>query len=120
MKKMKLIFTRKEWWTLFKRTLKLLVESFGMLIWSIILLIINLAASFFLWLVWLIRKHPVVSVCVTFAIMLIAVVMVHMSMKYKLTTTEWQRDSLEQKIDSIKVLYSDKVGYYRYQGYKEK
>lgn len=67
-----------------------------------------------------IKKNPCLSVLATFVVMLLFIAVVHMRMKVKLTTAEWQRDSLEQKLDSIKVVNGTSVSYYKYQPYKLK
>ena len=61
-----------------------------------------------------IRKKPLLSVGITFAVMAIVAVVVHHQMKVKLTTTQWQRDSLEQRLDSIQILDKGNTTYVRY------
>lgn len=65
-----------------------------------------------------IRKKPCVSVFVTFALMLVVAITIHMEMKTKLTTSEYQKYLLEQKLDSINSMKSGSLTYYKYQPYK--
>lgn len=97
-----------------------LVTGLFRLLWAIILLIMNLAIWCVSELAKAIRKSPVVAFVMALTVSGLVYAVSYMGMKYKLTTAEWQRDSLEQKMDSIKVLYGDNVGYYRYRNYKEK
>ena len=39
---------------------------------------------------------------------------VYRQMKVKLTTARWQRDSLEQRLDSVKILDANNTSYFRY------
>lgn len=65
-----------------------------------------------------IKEHACWAVVITFVSMLTITFIVHMRMKVKLTTAEWQRDSLELKLDSIEALYGNKITYFRYHEYK--
>lgn len=120
MKDIKIKYLPSDLWHFFKSAVKSLVTGLFRIAWVIILFVINIV----LWCVSevkeLIRKAPVLAVCITFCVMLIVAVAVHIQMKTKLTTAEWQRDSLEQKLDSIKVLSNNNTRYFRYQEYKAK
>lgn len=120
MKNIKIKYTWRELADFAKSAALSLVTGLFRLLWAIILLIINLAIWCVSELTKAIRKSPVVAFVVALVVSGLIYAVSYMSMKYKLTTAEWERDSLEQKMDSIKVLYGDKVGYYRYQNYKEK
>lgn len=117
MKDIKIKYLPSDLWHFFKSAVKSLATGLCRIVWVVILFAVNIV----LWAISevkeLIRKSPVISVCVTFVIMLVVAVGVHMQMKAKLTTAEWQRDSLEQKLDSIKVLSNTNNRYYRYQRY---
>lgn len=89
------------------------VGNFILLVINIIATALNLGKN-------AIKKKPCLSVLATFVVMLLFIAVVHMRMKVKLTTAEWQRDSLEQKLDSIKVVNGTNVSYYKYQPYKPK
>lgn len=116
--KIKIKYLPKDLWHFFKNAIQSIVTGLFRILWVVILFAINIV----LWAVSevckLIKKAPVLAVCITFVMMLIVVAVVHMQMKTKLTTAEWQRDSLEQRLDSIKVLSNNNNRYYRYQEYK--
>lgn len=95
-----------------------LLTGFCKTLWAVALTIANIAIRGFKLTVSAIRRNPCTAVVVTFLIMAAAIYATHMRMKVKLTTAEYQRDSIEQKLDSIKVLYGDKI--VTYQAYKEK
>lgn len=119
MKKVKIIYTRRELLYFAKSAVLSLVTGLLRILWAIILLVINLAIWCVSELAAVIRKQPVVAFVVALVVSGVIYAVAYMRMKYRLTTAEWERDSLELKMDSIKVLYGDKVGYYRYQSYKE-
>lgn len=117
--KIKLKYLPHDLWEFFKEAVHSFFMGVFRILWTIVLLVANIARWIASEIGKVINKAPVLSVCITFVIMLVVVVGVHMQMKTKLTTTQWQRDSLEQKLDSIKVLSSDNTRYFRYQEYKE-
>lgn len=118
--KMKFIYTWYDLGRYAKNAAKSFLTGLIRLLWVIILLVINIVATALNWVKNAIKKKPCVSVLMTFAVMLVFIAVVHMRMKVKLTTAEWQRFRLEQTLDSIKDLDSDTVGYFKYQGYRAK
>lgn len=118
--KMKIIYTRHDLGKYAKNAAKSFLTGLIRLLWVIILLVINIITTALIWGKNAIKKKPCLSVLATFVVMLLFIAVVHMRMKVKLTTAEWQRDSLEQKLDSIKVVNGTNVSYYKYQPYKPK
>lgn len=120
MKQIRIKYAPRELWGYFKKAVRRAFLGLFDIVWAIALLIIN--AALWVWndMVHFIKARPVPSVLVTFAVMLVFAAVVHMRMKVKLTTVEWQRFRLEQTLDSIKELDSDTVGYFKYQGYRAK
>lgn len=100
-----------------KRLCSLLIGFFGLL-WIALMVIVNILIRAYDWAVRAIRHSPCVAVSLTFLMMLFVTVAIHMQMKVRLTTAEWQRDSLERKLDSARVLYSSNSNYFKYQPYK--
>lgn len=117
---MKIIYTWHDLGKYAKNAAKSLLTGLIRLLWVIILLVVNIIATALIWGKNAIKKKPCLSVLATFVVMLLFIAVVHMRMKVKLTTAEWQRDSLELKLDSIKVANGTKVSYYKYQPYKLK
>lgn len=99
---------------------KIVSDGFNPSYMGNLLLVINIIATALICGKNAIKKKPCLSVLATFVVMLLFIAVVHMRMKVKLTTAEWQRDSLEQKLDSIKVVNGTNVSYYKYQPYKPK
>lgn len=118
--KMKIIYTWHDLGRYAKNAAKSLLRGLIRLVWVIVLLVVNIIATALNWVKNAIKKKPCLSVLATFVVMLLFIAVVHMRMKVKLTTAEWQRDSLEQKLDSIKVVNGTNVSYYKYQTYKPK
>jgi uncharacterized integral membrane protein len=116
--KMKIIYTWHDLGRYAKNAAKSLLRGLIRLVWVIILLVINIVATALNWVKNTIKKKPCASVLMTFAVMLVFIAVVHMRMKVKLTTAEWQRDSLEQKLDSVKIFTNGDVSYSKYQQYK--
>lgn len=116
--KMKIIYTWHDLGRYAKNAAKSLLRGLIRLAWVIILLVINIIATALNWVKNTIKKKPCASVLMTFAVMLVFIAVVHMRMKVKLTTAEWQRDSLEQKLDSVKIFTNGDVSYFKYQQYK--
>lgn len=111
--KIKVRYTRHELGKFAKNAFISLLTGFLRLLWSVILLLVNLA----LWLksriVGAICKKPCLSVAVTFLLMLLLTAAVHMDMKAKLTTTEWQRDNVQMRLDSLCETYNINPSYSR-------
>lgn len=116
--KMKFIYTWHDLGRYAKNAAKSLLRGLIRLVWVIVLLVINIIATALNWVKNAIKKKPCLSVLATFVVMLVFVAVVHMRMKVKLTTAEWQRDSLEQKLDSVKIFTNGDVSYFKYQQYK--
>ena len=115
---MKIIYTWHDLGRYAKNAVKSLLRGLIRLAWVIILLVVNIIATALNWVKNAIKKKPCLSVLATFVVMLVFVAVVHMRMKVKLTTAEWQRDSLEQKLDSVKIFTNGDVSYFKYQQYK--
>ena len=109
--KMKIIYTWHDLGIYAKNAAKSLLRGLIRLAWVIVLLVVNIIATALNWAKNAIKKKPCLSVLVFIAV-------VHMRMKVKLTTAEWQRDSLEQKLDSVKIFTNGDVSYFKYQQYK--
>lgn len=97
-----------------KEAAKSLATGILGLLWATTLLIAETALRAAENTVRAIRSKPCVAVAVTFILMLGAAVANHAQMKVRLTTAEWQRDSLQHRLDTAN------MAYYRYQTYKEK
>lgn len=110
---MKLVYKWGELYEMLKKAVISILSGLFVVVRAVILLVINFAIKGFKTVVSWIRGNPCVAVGLTFIIKLAFAIGVHMNMKVKLTTTEWQRDSLSQRLDSAKMTY------YRYQPYKE-
>lgn len=118
---MKIIYTWHDLGRYAKNAAKSLLRGLIRLVWLIILLVVNIIATALNWAKNTIKKKPCTSVLMTFAVMLVFIAVVHMRMKVKLTTAEWQRDSLEMRLDSVKVINNNgNVSYFKYQQYKPK
>ena len=117
MKQIKIKYVPRELWEYFKKAVRRSLIGLFDIAWAIILLIVNILVWIWHDMLHFIKDKPVPAVLLTFSVMLVVTIAVHMSMKYKLTTAEWQRDSLEQKLDSIKELDNKTTSYYRYQSY---
>ena len=118
---MKIIYTWHDLGRYAKNAAKSLLRGLIRIVWVIVLLVVNIIATALNWVKNAIKKKPCLSVLATFVVMLVFVAVVHMRMKVKLTTAEWQRDSLEMRLDSVKVINNNgNVSYFKYQQYKPK
>lgn len=93
---MKFIYTWHDLGRYAKNAAKSFLTGLIRLLWVIILLVINIIATALICGKNAIKKKPCLSVLTTFVVMLLFIAVVHMRMKVKLTTAEWQRDSLEE------------------------
>lgn len=91
-------------------------RSFGMLFkglvrlpWLVILLLVNLAFHFGCWVKRMNKQHPHRTLLVSVGIMGVALLVMYADMRAKLTTAEWQRDSLRMKVDSAKAWHAGHV-----------
>lgn len=98
-------------------SLQLLTNIFRQL-WLLLLYAVNAVDWLAKKLKKAIMEHACWAVVLTFVSMLTITFIVHMRMKVKLTTAEWQRDSLELRLDSIKTYNGTKTSYFKYQEYK--
>ena len=118
---MKIIYTWHDLGRYAKNAAKSLLRGLIRIVWVIVLLVVNIIATALNWVKNAIKKKPCLSVLATFVVMLVFVAVVHMRMKVKLTTAEWQHDSLEMRLDSVKVINNNgNVSYFKYQQYKPK
>ena len=117
MKQIRIKYAPLELWEYFRKAVRRVLIGLFDILWAIILLIVN--GLIWLWydMVRFIKKKPVLSVLLTFSVMLVISITIHMSMKYKLSTSEWHRFQLEQKLDSIRVLDKKATSYFRYESY---
>lgn len=117
MKKPKIAYTRKEWLAYAKDALLSFLTGFLHLAWSAVLLVANLAMQACSASVRAIRAKPVVAVGMVAGCMAVAMMAVYMQMKTRLTTAEWQRDSLELRLDSVCEACNIKTTYSKLEGY---
>lgn len=120
MKQIKINYAPRELWEYFKKAVRRSLIGLFDIVWAIVLLVVNI-------LVWIwndtlrfIKDKPVPSVLITFSVMLVMNIVVRASMKYKLSTSEWKRFQLEQKLDSMRVSAKGSLSYFRYEPYKLK
>ncbi len=120
MKQIRIKYAPRELWGYFKKAVRRAFWGLFDIVWAIALLIIN--AALWVWndMVHFIKARPVPSVLITFAVMLIMNIVVRASMKYKLSTSEWKRFQLEQKLDSMKAFDKGSLSCFRYEPYKLK
>ena len=111
---MKIQYNPHELMTYAKDAVRLFFKGMAMILWFFVLTIINIIAWLWQEVSGCIKKAPLLSVAVTFAVMAAIVMGVYRQMKVKLTTARWQRDSLEQRLDSIKILDANNTSYFRY------
>ena len=116
---MKIIYTWHDLGRYAKNAAKSLLRGLNPPRMGNLLLVVNIIATALNWVKNAIKKKPCLSVLATFVVMLVFVAVVHMRMKVKLTTAEWHRDSLEMRLDSVKVINNNgNVSYFKYQQYK--
>lgn len=115
---MKIRMTRKELGSYFLGAVKAFGKGLARIVWSAFLLLANITIVVTEYIAGLIRKAPVVSVGVTFAVMLVASVVSYADMKTKLTTAEWERDSVAIRLDSALTMSGTKPTYYKYERIK--
>ena len=117
MKQIRIKYAPRELLEYFKKAVKRSIIGLFDIAWAIILLIVNILVWVWHDMLRFIKDKPVLSVLITFSVMLVVTIAVHMSMKYKLSTSEWHRFQLEQKLDSIRVLDKKATSYCRYESY---
>lgn len=113
MKAIKLRYTRHELWRFFKAAVLSLLTGLFRIMWSVILLVLNLAMWGKSRIAEAIKGHPMVSVCVVACAGILAVVATYGQMKARLTTMQWEKDRVEMHLDSITEAYNIKPSYSR-------
>lgn len=98
---MKVIYTKKELGRYFRLTGMGILASMVRVPWCVALVVVNLAAWFGRLVKMCVKRWPMRTLLFTLAGMSLLTVVVFMDMKVRLTTCEWQRDSLRQKVDSV-------------------
>lgn len=110
--------TRKELGSYFLGAVKAFGKGLARIVWSAFLLLANVTIVVAEYVAGLIRKAPVASVGVTFAVMAVVSMVSYADMKTKLTTAEWERDSVAVRLDSALTMSGAKPTYYKYEPYK--
>lgn len=114
---MKVIYTKKELGLYFRLTAMGILGSMIRLPWGVVLVVVNFAAAFWRLVRACVKRWPMRTLLFTLAGMSLLTIVVFMDMKVRLTTCEWQRDSLQQKVDSAEAW---KKGHtVKYVGYEE-
>lgn len=106
---MKMIYSPKGLWHYACHSLLLLASGIVRLPWLVLLVIVNLVAGFARKIAECARRWPVRTLLATIATMGLLTFVVFADMKAKLTTAEWQRDSLRMKVDSAKAWHAGHV-----------
>ena len=112
---MKVIYSKKELGRYFRLTAMGILASMVRVPWCVVLVVVNLVAGFVRLVKMCVKRWPMRTLLFSLAGMSLLTVVVYMNMKVKLTTCEWQRDSLQQKVDSAEAW--EKGQMVRYIGY---
>lgn len=113
---MKVIYTKKELRQYFRLTGMGILASMVRVPWCVVLVVVNLVAAFGRLVRACVKRWPMRTLLFALAGMSMLTIVVFMDMKVRLTTCEWQRDSLQQKVDSAEAW---KKGHtVRYVGYE--
>lgn len=114
---MKTMYSPKGLWHYARHTLLLLSSGIVRVPWLTVLVVVNLVAGFARKVAGGARRWPVRTLLATIATMGLLTFVVFADMKVRLTTAEWQRDSLRMKVDSAQawhaghtVKYTDYLG----------
>lgn len=114
---MKVIYTKKELGLYFRLTAMGILGSMIRLPWGVVLVVVNFAAAFWRLVRACVKRWPMRTLLFALVGMSLLTIVVFMDMKVRLTTCEWQRDSLQQKVDSAEAW---KKGHsVKYVGYEE-
>ena len=114
---MKVIYTKQELGRYFRLTAMGILGSMVRVPWCLVLVVVNLAAGFARLVKACVKRWPMRTLLFALAGMSLLTVVVFMDMKVRLTTCEWQRDSLQLKVDSAEAW---KKGHtVKYVGYEE-
>lgn len=97
---MKVIYTKKELGRYFRLTGMGILASMVRVPWCAVLVVVNLVAAFGRLVRTCVKRWPMRTLLFALAGMSLLTIVVFMDMKVRLTTCEWQRDSLQQKVDS--------------------
>ena len=97
---MKVIYSKKELVRYFRLTGMGILASMVRVPWCVVLVVVNLVAGFGRLVRACLRRWPMRTLLFALAGMSLLTIVVFMDMKVRLTTCEWQRDSLQQKVDS--------------------
>ena len=97
---MKVIYTKKELGRYFRLTAMGILASMVRVPWCMVLVVVHLGAGFVRLVKMCVKRGPMRTLLFTLAGMSLLTIVVFMDMKVRLTTCEWQRDSLRQKVDS--------------------
>ena len=97
---MKVIYTKKELGRYFRLTGMGILASMVRVPWCVVLVVVNLVAAFWRLVRACVKRWPMRTLLFALAGMSLLTIVVFMDMKVRLTTCEWQRDSLQQKVDS--------------------
>lgn len=120
MKTIRIKYAPRELWEYFKKAVRRAFIGLFDIAWAIALLIVNILVWIWHDMLRFIKDKPVPSVLITFSFMLVINIVIRVSMKYKLSTSEWHRFQLEQKLDSMRVSAKGSLSYIRYEPYKLK
>ena len=88
------------------------------LVWSTILLAINLAVFGYKFLLKIVGRRPALTLTLFLAALLLSNLVNYASMKTQLNTARWQYDTLKFHTDSIFELYNITPGYSRLEASK--
>ena len=98
---MKVIYSKQELGRYFRLTAMGILASMVRVPWCMVLVVVNLAAAFGRLVRACVKRWPMRTLLFALAGMSLLTIVVFMDMKVRLTTCEWQRDSLQQKVDSV-------------------
>lgn len=114
---MKVIYTKTELLRYFRLTALGLFGSMVRVPWCVVLVVVNLVGAFVRFVRACVKRWPMRTLLFALAAMSLLTIVVFMDMKVRLTTCEWQRDSLRQKVDSVEAWHKGHtVKYVGYEG----
>ena len=106
---MKMMYSKAELLHYLQYTGLMIVKGLARIPWSVLLIVVNLFCGFARWLKGCARRWPARTLLATIATMGLLTFVVFADMKVKLTTCEWQRDSLQMKVDSAQAWHKGHV-----------
>lgn len=99
---MKILYdTYKDIWKYAANASKMLSKGVLRLMWSVILLAVNSCVYAYLWAFRAIKAKPAVAVAIAVIITSAVWIAAYASVKTRLVSTEYQRDSLQMQVDSV-------------------